>query len=345
MEMGRLALRIVKWLVGGALALLLLLLIGGNLFGQYLLSYTREHFPPPGKLIALEGHRLHLHCTGRGRPTVLLESGGGAWSTHWTMVQTKVASFTRVCSYDRAGLGWSDPGPKPQDIQSSVRDLGELLARSGEEGPFVFAGWSFGGAVAWLYVQDHLDQSAGLVMVDGRPDGWQTWMNEFAPELQATRGKIATQLQSVDRVGFGPVYSWILLRGSGRDSIKGFPAGTGDVLLDPGFNARMYGAMVDAMTADDISERQIQMRSLGNLPLIVIPHGREGTFGLAPDRERVAEMRWQELQWQLAKRSTDHKFEVAEASGHAIPLEQPDIVVDAIQELVTKWRTKVGASE
>ena len=98
--------------------------------------------------------------------------------------------------------------------------------------------------------------------------------------------------------------------------------------------------MVDALNADDISERQIQMRSLGNLPLVVIPHGREGMFGLEPDRERVAEMRWQEAQWQLAKLSTDAKFEVAEMSGHGVPIDQPDIVVDAIQELVAKWRDK-----
>jgi len=104
----------------------------------------------------------------------------------------------------------------------------------------------------------------------------------------------------------------------------------------------MFDAMIGASDTDDISERQLQLRSLGNLPLIVIPHGHEGMFGLEPDKERVAEMRWQEAQWQLTKQSTDAKFEVAEASGHAVPLEQPDIVVDAIQELVTKWRVKMG---
>src|SRR6478672_1258821 len=113
------ALRMVKWSVTGALALLLLLLLAGNLFGHYLLRHTREHFPAPGKLIALGEHRLHLYCTGKGRPAVVLESGSGGWSTQWAMVQAKVAASTRVCSYDRAGLGWSDPAQKPQDIQSS----------------------------------------------------------------------------------------------------------------------------------------------------------------------------------------------------------------------------------
>lgn len=332
--------RIAKWLAGSVLALLLLSIVAGNLFGQYLLGYTRGQFPPPGKLVALDGRRLHMHCTGEGRPTVLLESGSGAWSTHWALVQPKVASFTRVCSYDRAGLGWSDPGPKPYDIQSAVRDLDALLARSHEQPPFVFVGWSFGGSIVWLYTQDHTGQSTGLVMVDGRPGGWQTWVNAFAPELAARRMRFMTQLRRLESVGLGPAYSWYLMRGTGRDSIHGFPAGTGDVLLDPGFQARMFGAMIGASDADDASEQQLEMRPLGNVPLIVIPHGREGMFGLALERERIAETRWQELQAQLVKQSTDAKLEMAEKSGHSVPLEQPDIIVDAIKELVAKWRAR-----
>jgi pimeloyl-ACP methyl ester carboxylesterase len=336
--------RVAKWLVGGVLALLLLLFVAGNLFGQYLLGYTREHFPMPGKLIALKTHRLHMQCTGEGRPTVLLESGSGAWSTHWALVQARVASFTRVCSYDRAGLGWSDPGPKPYDIDSNVRDLDELLARSGEQSPFVFAGWSFGGSIVWLYAQGHEGQSAGLVMVDGRPSGFQPWMNELAPELKARREGFAATTRRLETVGFGPAFGWYLLRGSNRDSIKGFPPGTGDVLLDPGFFARMFDALIEASDTDDISEHQMDMRGLGNVPLIVIRHGRQGMWGLVPDKERAAETRWQELQTQLVKKSTAAKLEVAEMSGHGIPLEQPDIIVDAIKQLVTKWRAKVGAS-
>lgn len=332
--------RIAKWLVGGVLALSVLSFLAANVFGRYLLSYTREHFPPPGKIIALETHRLHMHCTGEGVPTVLLESGSGAWSTHWALVQAKVASFTRVCSYDRAGLGWSGSGQKPNDIQRAVHDLNELLARSGEHGPFVFAGWSFGGSIVWLYVQGHVDQSAGLVMVDGRAGGFQTWLNEFAPELSSGRVELMTKLRRFDSLGLAPAFSWYLLRGSNRDSIKGFPAGTGDVLLDPGFFARMFGALIEASDTDDISEHQMDMRQLGNMPLIVIRHGREGMWGLAADKERTAETRWQELQAQLAKKSTDGKLEVAEKSRHAIPLEQPDIIVDAILQLVTKWRAR-----
>lgn len=258
---------------------------------------------------------------------------------HAFLVQRKVASLTRVCSYDRAGLGWSEPGPKPQDIQRNLRDLEALLARSGEEGPFVFAGWSFGGSIVWLHAQGHVDQTAGLIMVDARPGGWQTWLNEFAPELSSVRVGFAARLRRIESIGLGPVYSWHLLRGSGRDSIRGFPEGTADVLLDPGFQARTLQALIDAVDADDISERQMVMRSLGDVPLIVIRHGREGMFGLAPVRERIA-ARWQAAQQELAQMSTDARLEVATTSGHGIPLDQPGVIVDAIEELVKKWRAR-----
>lgn len=332
--------RTAKWLAGCAIALLLVSIFAGNVFGQYVMGRARQQLPPPGRLIAVDGHRLHMLCTGQGRPVVLLESGSGAWSTHWALVQPKVASLTRVCSYDRAGLGWSEPGPKPQDIQRNVRDLEALLAHSGEEGPFVFAGWSFGGSIVWLHAQNHLDQIAGLVMVDARPGGWQTRLNKFAPELSTVRVGFATRLRRIQSVGLGPVYSWYLLHAGGGDSIRGFPEGTGDVLLDPGLQAGMFEAMIDAVDADDISERQMAMRSLGNVPLIVIRHGREGMFGLAPVREQIAEARWRAAQKELAQMSTDARLEVAATSGHGIPLEEPDVIVDAIEELVKKWRAR-----
>lgn len=98
--------------------------------------------------------------------------------------------------------------------------------------------------------------------------------------------------------------------------------------------------MIDAIDADDVSGRQMVMRSIGDVPLIVIRHGREGMFGLAPVKEQMAEARWQAAQKDLAKMSTDARLEVAAASGHGIPLEQPDVIVDAIEELVKKWRTR-----
>ena len=96
-------------------------------------------YPAPGRLIDIGGRTLHLHCTGRGSPTVLLEGGGGAFSVDWALVQPAVAESTRVCAYDRAGLGWSDRGPAYEVVEQIVSDLHGLLQASGEQGPYILA--------------------------------------------------------------------------------------------------------------------------------------------------------------------------------------------------------------
>src|SRR5919206_2772773 len=110
--------------------------------------------PPPGRLVDIGGWRLHLNCTGEVRqnqPTVILESGVGDFSVEWSLVQPGVARFARVCSYDRAGDGWSDIGPHPRTHHQIVYELHTLLARAGERPPFVLVGHSYGGPGGRLY--------------------------------------------------------------------------------------------------------------------------------------------------------------------------------------------------
>src|SRR5580693_5755895 len=104
-----------------------------------------ESYPPPGRLVDIGHRKLHLYCTGRGTPTVILMAGGGAFSIDWALVQPKLAESTRVCSYDRAGLGWSGPGPEENIVEENVRDLHALLQASGEPGPYVLVGASIAG--------------------------------------------------------------------------------------------------------------------------------------------------------------------------------------------------------
>ena len=104
---------------------------------------TRE--PPPGKLVDIGGYQLHINCTGKGSPTVILEAGLGGDSRSWHEVQPEIAEFAQVCSYDRAGLGWSDPGPKPRTSQQIVKELHRLLAKADIQSPYVLVGHSFGG--------------------------------------------------------------------------------------------------------------------------------------------------------------------------------------------------------
>jgi len=127
--------------------------------------------PAPGKLIDLGGHRLHVHCTGKGTPTVVVESGLGDYSFDWILVQNKVAAFTRICTYDRAGYAWSDPGPKPRTFSQINLELHDALAKLGEHAPFLMVGHSYGGPVARNFALTYPQDVAGMVFVDAAHEG------------------------------------------------------------------------------------------------------------------------------------------------------------------------------
>src|SRR5437899_547203 len=122
--------------------------------------------PPPGRRVDVGRHRLQLWCTGAGAPAVILDSGLGGSSAEWGDVQPEVARFTRVCSYDRAGMGYSDPGPSPRTARRIASELATLLGRSGIAGPVVLVGASIAGFNVRVFAADHPERAAGLVLVD-----------------------------------------------------------------------------------------------------------------------------------------------------------------------------------
>ena len=130
---------------------------------------TRPH--PPGKLVDLGGHHLHVLCTGTGNPTVVVETGLGDFSFDWTLVQREVSRFTRICTYDRAGYAWSDPGPKPRTFAQINLELHDALQKLGERGPFVLVGHSYGGPVMMNYAAVYPQEAAGLILVDSAFEG------------------------------------------------------------------------------------------------------------------------------------------------------------------------------
>jgi pimeloyl-ACP methyl ester carboxylesterase len=120
----------------------------------------------PGQLIDLGGRKLHLYCTGSGPPTVILEAGAGSFSTDWVLIQTEIAKTTRVCSYDRAGYGWSDPGPEWDTVTQVESDLHAALNKAGVHAPLVLVGHSMGGLFARWYQHEHRDDVVGMVLIE-----------------------------------------------------------------------------------------------------------------------------------------------------------------------------------
>src|SRR5919112_1421851 len=122
--------------------------------------------PAPGQLVDIGGYRLHLWCVGDGAPAVILDNGLGGSSVGWGFVQPAAARFTRVCSYERAGMGYSDPGPSPRTARRIATELAELLTRSGITGPVVLVGASIAGFNVRVFASDHPERTGGLVLVD-----------------------------------------------------------------------------------------------------------------------------------------------------------------------------------
>jgi pimeloyl-ACP methyl ester carboxylesterase len=121
---------------------------------------------PPGRLVDVGGHRLHINVMGQGTPAVVMDSGLSHSSLAWGWVQPKVAKFTRVCTYDRAGYGWSDPGPKPRTSQRISDELDRLLVNAGIDAPYIMVGHSSGGLNVRLYAIQHPEKVVGMVLVD-----------------------------------------------------------------------------------------------------------------------------------------------------------------------------------
>ena len=157
----------------------------------------RRRYPPPGVLVNVGGHRLHLDVQGDdwGRPTVVLEAGMGSFSPNWHWVQRELAATTRVVAYDRAGLGWSDPSPRPRDAGTIADELHAALAAAGVTGPYVLAGHSFGGLPVRAFADRHPDEVVGLVLVDAsHPDQWARWPTAHAERILATAQRVTAAL-------------------------------------------------------------------------------------------------------------------------------------------------------
>jgi pimeloyl-ACP methyl ester carboxylesterase len=282
-------------------------------------------YPPPGRLIDVGGHRLHLACAGTGSTTVVIDAGLGDWSTAWSLVQPEVARSTRTCTYDRAGSVWSDPGPQPRVASVFAHDLHTLLARADVPGPYVLVGHSMGGLTMQLFARDYPSEVAGLVLIDS--------MNSGAPAPQASEVHAPAALPRA--VAF-------FVRGAGHLGVAriltvlGDPLGSAPAALSP----EAAGASVargvlphhlEAFAAEFLGisagiAEAAGVRSLGDLPVTVL------TAGGNPDPA------WPAKQADLLRLSSRSTQVVSESSGHNVHLERPADAVAAIIEMVTSAR-------
>ena len=182
--------RIGKALLWSVVVLLALAILGA-IYQSIATKRAERAYPPPGEMVDVGSYSLHINCVGQGSPTVVLDSGWGDFSAPWVRVQQEVSSATRVCAYDRAGMGWSEMGPEPRDAKQITSELQTLLKGDGIEGPYVLVGHSLGGISMQTYAHRYPDQVAGVVLVDSSFD---THQFSQRPQAQDHRSAVVPPL-------------------------------------------------------------------------------------------------------------------------------------------------------
>jgi pimeloyl-ACP methyl ester carboxylesterase len=259
--------------------------------------------PPPGQMVDVGGYRLHINCIGSGSPTVVIEIGWGDTATTWGGVQSEVAKTTRICTYDRAGLGWSEASSQPRTAREFAKELHTLLANAHETGPYVLVGHSLGGYTVLVYAHDYPAEVAGVVLVD-------------AQKLPTT---VPATPQQTPKPG-GISLPWLMAR-FGLVRLLAGPLGASSVtprsvqtVLDEAVGMSEGGAQAKAVT------------TLGALPLIVLSRGKD------------QDADWAASQAGFLGLSSNSQQLFAEKSGHAIQVEQPEAAVAAIVKMIAQLR-------
>lgn len=311
------------------------LLAGG--FGYQTVSNgmdRREH-PPPGDLVDVGTHRLHLHARGEAGddPTVVIEAGSGAWSLDWHRVGADLASRTRVVTYDRAGYGWSDPGPTPRTARRIADELLRALSTAGVDGPYVLVGHSFGGYTPRLLAETVPDQVAGIALIDARQEDVGARLPAELTEGNPPLGLLETLAR------FGVVDLSIDVWGDdapGLPPLDAIDPDVRDAYVAIGFQPSYFRAVADEGAVIEESDEQVRAAgSLGDLPLTVVSHDVPDLFaGLPDERSTEAERVWQEGQRELAGLSTNGTRLVARSAGHNVQFDRPELVVQSVRRLV-----------
>lgn len=276
-----------------------------------LLSQTRPPGPPPGTLIDVGGYRLHILCSGSssaGAPTVILDAGAGAFSTVWSAVQRAIPQI-RSCAYDRAGWGWSDPGPGPRTISQDAAELGSLLREAHVSGPYVLVGHSYGGLIVRRYAALHPSDVVGMVLVDPA--------HEDA------------------RLFYVKKNTWLRVRDQSQGRIVPPPR-----TLAPGDSTMSYYDPERDYWSEEFQEfhdaRIANPRMFGSLPLVILaadanapPPGMSQEMWAEYRAERLAQLKG------LTALSSHARFVRDPTSGHDIPTDDPRLVAACIAEVVS----------
>ncbi len=322
----------------GLVALLAAVLAAGAAYQWLSQRADADRFPPPGRMLTVDGLEMHLDCRGSGRPVVVMEAGltTGSWS--WGQVFDAVATRTEVCAYDRPGMGWSEPINRVADAAEVADRLHATLAAGGIEGPYVLLGMSAGGVYVREYYRRHPQGVVGMVLVDSSHEQQGDRLPPFEGQADMERTvAMCSWLQPLGVIRATGAMEAVFAQVPGLDE-------SAKPLLLSRLNQSHYCASMLAESRSFNGEvyDAAAPESLGALPLVVLSQGNEpeanAAFGLSAEQARAQRLAWDELQEELTALSSNGRRVVAARSGHMIQIEQPGIVIDAVAGLLDDLR-------
>lgn len=311
--------------------ILLVIAFAGFLYENASEARDRRSNPMPGKLVDVAGKKMHIDCMGEGSPIVILDSGLGDSYVSWFKVQPQIAKFARVCSYDRAGLGYSDSSSQPRTSKVIAKELHALLQAADVAPPYVLVGHSMGGFNVRLYASLYRDQVAGMVLVDAsHPDQ----ENRFPPELKNMEG---TWLREAEFLEYTMPF--------------GVPRLLGLCESDPVQRAaecNFHSARENVAELKAVSESAAESAatpSLGDMPLAVLSHDPEkASSEFPPDLAKPVNEAWEKMQEEMAHLSTRGTQTIVQNSSHYIQIDQPNAVIDAVHAVAEQARQSSSVS-
>jgi pimeloyl-ACP methyl ester carboxylesterase len=315
-----------RWLLYPVIAVLALASIGGGYqtLGE---AADAKAYPMPGQLIDVDGHRLHLSCTGAGTPTVVLEPGAGGTSSNLGWIAPAVARNTRVCIYDRAGRGWSEPASTAQDGAQIVTDLHTLLQRGHVPGPYVLAGHSFGGLYVLTFAARYPDEVAGMVLVDSTAPASAANPAAASPGYGASgngMSRVSALVSTAARLGLARLYA--------QSDFGSLPPRSRDEARASAATASTLRSTIDEyLQATASTEQAAALGDFAAKPLIVL------TAGSGHDAA------WSAAQNRLARLSTNSVHQIIDGATHEdLITDQEDAAAttQAILDVVAAVRSK-----
>jgi pimeloyl-ACP methyl ester carboxylesterase len=317
------------------IALSLIILIAAATAGSSLFNTIAQHLfwahnPPPGQILTVNGHKMHISCTGQGQPTIILDAGLGSDSFHWGGIQPALSTITRVCSYDRAGFGWSDPLPAPRDADHIAHELHQLVLQASITGPIVLMGHSIAGIYMRDYAMRYPSGLAGLVFVDA-----STPLQDENPAMKSANSS-------------GPP-SWVFrsaliagiprLIGMCSKPAKGMDPDAGRQQAEDVCRVH-YTAITNELDSFNQSGHQtVHSGPFGSLPILIFSHDPAKAIPThSPADEVRRQQAWSQMQEDLKKLSTHSRRIIAQGSTHNVHRDRPDLVVKEVTLFIQQIR-------